>query len=896
MGESLRDLHLAAIRETLRAGAAALSLEQFMPIVANTAIVAFDATTAWIMLAEHGHLRTVVARGAYASDLDGKAYAPEAGVLRELAGTARHVVLQPEQLDPTDPLTGLFAGSDEMVTLLPLRSGMDLVGILGVTLPPHVAPNLSSLAILAEHAALAIETHRLRRETYDQQQQLAAIFDTIPDAVTTYDAAGHVTRMNAVARDIFGFDTHPDLATTSLRERFQSLSARDGQGHALSEEQWPTLRILRGETITSAAAVDIMAHAATGQDVLLNVTGAPVRDAEGRIMGAVVVTRDVRERRRLERQTQEALNALLAMTEALVQEQHGRDDDGRTMGALWQRLAEMARSVLDAQSVILLAVEEGTHQFRPRATAGLSPEEEQELHAALTGEAWDAWLGDSRLTEALHTGEVVRLDETPLPSTGHILLDGHLLLIAPMIVEGQTLGALMVNGGRSKARASDQQISLVGAVARLAAMAITRVRAEELLATRARQQAALASLGQQVLAGADMDTVMQSTVALVAQALDVEYAKVLELLPDDNALLLRSGVGWRDGLVGQATVGIGTESQAGYTLKHDHPVVTSNLRAESRFRGTALLHDHGVASGMTVVIHGRERPYGVLGAHTVRLRTFTEDDIHFLQSVANVLAEAIEQERAEAEVRRLNANLEITVAQRTAQLEAANRELEAFSHSVSHDLRAPLRSMDGFSRILQEKYAADLPPQAHHYLQLVRESAQRMNALIEALLSLARVGRTTLHRRPVNPETLIAGVLAELQPEQEDRNVDVRVGDLPPCEADPVLLRQVFANLLANALKFTRKREAARIEVGCRDEDAQHVYYVKDNGAGFDMHYAAKLFSPFQRLHSAAEYEGTGIGLATVQRIIQRHGGRIWAEAAVEQGATFFFTLDDPLP
>jgi signal transduction histidine kinase len=225
-------------------------------------------------------------------------------------------------------------------------------------------------------------------------------------------------------------------------------------------------------------------------------------------------------------------------------------------------------------------------------------------------------------------------------------------------------------------------------------------------------------------------------------------------------------------------------------------------------------------------------------------------------------------------------------------LEASNKELEAFTYSVSHDLRAPLRAMVGFSRILVEEHAPQLSDDAQRYLDLVALGAQQMGLLIDGLLAFSRLGRQALKKQSVAPADLVHQVIEELHDEQVGREVEIIISDLPSCYADPTLLRQVFANLVGNALKFTSKRDKAIIEVGYRDEDGKDiVYFIKDNGVGFDMQYADKLFGVFQRLHRTKDFEGTGIGLATVQRIISRHGGRVWAEAEVDQGATFFFTL-----
>ena len=228
---------------------------------------------------------------------------------------------------------------------------------------------------------------------------------------------------------------------------------------------------------------------------------------------------------------------------------------------------------------------------------------------------------------------------------------------------------------------------------------------------------------------------------------------------------------------------------------------------------------------------------------------------------------------------------------RTNQLSDANKELEAFSYSISHDLRAPLRAVNGFANILMEDYAASLPAEVQRHLGTIRDGTVKMEQLIEALLTFSRLSRQPLTKRRVSLANLIRQVLDELKPEQEDRRVNIYIADLPDCEADPLLLKQVFINLLGNALKYSQQREIATIEVGVQNGSGPCVYYVKDNGVGFDMEYANKLFGVFQRLHSANEFEGTGVGLAIVQRIISRHGGRIWAESSVDQGATFYFTL-----
>jgi signal transduction histidine kinase len=256
-----------------------------------------------------------------------------------------------------------------------------------------------------------------------------------------------------------------------------------------------------------------------------------------------------------------------------------------------------------------------------------------------------------------------------------------------------------------------------------------------------------------------------------------------------------------------------------------------------------------------------------------------------------LIGELRECRRAREETNKLNADLESLLAERTAQLEAANKESEAFSYSVAHDLRAPLRHISGFSKILQDNYGTTLDATAQGYLRFVCEGAKHMGRLVDDLLTMGRVGRQKLVPKPTDLNSLLGGAVESLQPEYEGRQIDWKIGKLPSVECDPALMKEVFANLISNAVKYTRPREKAVIEVGQLTTDGGPTIFVRDNGTGFDQRYAHKLFGLFQRLHTAEEFEGTGVGLATAQRIVVRHGGRIWAEAEVDRGATFFFTL-----
>jgi light-regulated signal transduction histidine kinase (bacteriophytochrome) len=283
----------------------------------------------------------------------------------------------------------------------------------------------------------------------------------------------------------------------------------------------------------------------------------------------------------------------------------------------------------------------------------------------------------------------------------------------------------------------------------------------------------------------------------------------------------------------------------------------------------------------------------------------TENTEDYTKAILNILEDFSEEKAVLEETQRAMLNLledfdversrteaaNRDLLQRTAQLEAANKELESFSYSVSHDLRAPLRHITGYALLLRKKALPILDDTALHYLDTISESAKQMGNLIDDLLAFSRMGRSEVKKTRVDLGYLVKGILKDFHEETKDRDIAWRVGELPQAVCDGSMLRLVFINLISNAVKFTRPRPKATIEIGCIPEQEEFIFFVRDNGVGFDPKYEDKLFGVFQRLHHQDEFEGTGIGLANVRRLIHRHGGRTWAHGEIEKGATFYFSL-----
>ena len=511
-----------------------------------------------------------------------------------------------------------------------------------------------------------------------------------------------------------------------------------------------------------------------------------------------------------------------------------------------------------------MSLREGEAGFRLAAARGLPP--------AL--ETRDAFSGDCMCRQKLLSGEldsVTNILECERLSKATGDTRGLRCHASVPLWFGDKIVGLMNLAGPDEGLFTDEELKILYGVGNQVAVALERAHLHENLEKKVQERTAA------LRAEIEERTRAQEAQARLVAILEATTDLVSISDPEGRIVYLNKG-GWR-------MLGIDAdEDVSGLIIKDTHP---ESLRSFILNEAIPIAIRDGVWSSETVLLRrdGREIPVSqVIIAHEAPDGT--------VQCLSTICRDITERKRAEEEIRRLNEDLEKRVVQRTAQLEVANKELQAFTYSVSHDLRAPVRHMHGYAELLEKSASSALDEKSRHYLETILDSAKQMTNLIDELLAFSRMGQAEMRKTNVSLDELFKAALKTLAREMNGRSIDWRIGPLPQAYGDPTMLRLVFTNLISNALKFTRRRKEAKIEVGSmNNEQDDVVVFVRDDGAGFDMRYADKLFGIFQRLHREDEFEGTGIGLANVRRIIHRHGGRTWAEGKVGQGATFYFTI-----
>ncbi len=413
-----------------------------------------------------------------------------------------------------------------------------------------------------------------------------------------------------------------------------------------------------------------------------------------------------------------------------------------------------------------------------------------------------------------------------------------------------------------------------------------RKRAEEETRRRNRELSVLQTVSRATAQSLELQETLDNAIEATLHALEIEAGGVLLMEADGEKLTLRAQRGLSEEFIEAArwvTVG---EGMAGLVATEKRQIIIDVADYPSG-RLSPVIAREGYQTIAATPLLSASDVVGVLNLATRRARAFPPEERELLMAVGRILAAAVQNARLYAAVKQLNADLD----QRATELEAANRELEAFSYSVSHDLRAPLRAIQGFSRVLVEDHAARLDAEGHRVLGVVTENARQMGELIDDLLGFARISRQQIEPTAIDMTRLAQAVVAECRQLESDRDVTVTIDPLPVARGDLPMIRQALVNLVSNAFKFTRPRPDARIEIGGEEGPTETTYLVRDNGVGFDPRYADQLFKVFQRLHASTEFEGTGIGLAIVARVAHRHGGRVWADGTEGRGATFAFAL-----
>lgn len=690
------------------------------------------------------------------------------------------------------------------------------------------------------------------------------LYEHAPVAYFSVAPDGRIRLVNRRARELLGYEPS-DLVGRSPVDLYADTP--DGRPKADELQR----RALQGEDLVDQ---ELQMRRADGEVIWVSLTVHPVRDENGDVVERRGAVLDITERKRTE--------AALRESEERFHKIFEHSNDGIMV------LEPEADRIVEANARAAGMLGYSHDELLELPISAIHPDEMPRLREFVQGVYEHGSDRTDELTCLTKGGAKLAAEI----SASTVVVDGrHRMIAAIRDVTDRRRAeeALRRAHDQLEERVRARTAELTAANERLHAEIRQRQEAEEAQRHYARRLETLQEIDRAILAAGSPREIAEAAVRHVERLIHCSRASVALLDEEAGQWLVIT-------VQGQSAEGMGVgtrlpldafgDAEEIEHLRRGDPHLVSDVDTERDAAAVTRLRSHGLRSYLTVPLLAQDHLIGALNLGDDRVDAFDGDAVEIAREVSDSLAIGIQHARLHERLEQHAGELERRVAERTA-------ELESFSYSVSHDLRAPLRAIDGFSRMVLEDHAEGLDDEGHRLLGVVRESTHKMGALIDDLLAFSRLGRQELRvAEAVDLEELARTVFDELVPSNAKRNVDFRVGPMPPACGDPTMLRQVLTNLLANALKYTRPRDRAVIEVGAEVADGETtVYYVRDNGVGFEMEYADKIFGVFQRLHGGEEFEGTGVGLPIVQRVVERHGGRTWAEGRPGEGATIRFTL-----